>query len=663
MAIVQMKRMKLAALSEEKEEILNILNKLGCVELKETQEIENTHTRFNEKRAARTSQKLTKLNFAIELIEKEQAERVKLADAQIVEYTKAKKPFMAGRPEVDFERFINSDAEEMDVLAKVAELEKLQNQKSEIKSKLLKIDNTISSLAVYQDLTIPFSSFKSTKNVAIFLGTIPVVVEAKFNAELKSEDKNFKVQTISKVGEYISIFAYVHKEFESECNNFLSEFGFSKCSFDFDKIPSEQIQTLKEEKEELIAKDIRLNGYIVGYEKLLDQMKQMYDFFSFKQEKITAQGEFRRTAGEKVIVFESWVPAEQTENIKNSVEKYTNRAYFEFLDVEDGEIPPTCTRNNKLVSNYEVVTNMYSAPSYREMDPNFSVMIFFFIFFGFMLSDAGYGLLLAVGAFVALKFIDLETGARKLVTVIMLGGISTIIWGVLFGGYFGIDVSNTFLGNFTWFTPLDNPIGVLALALGLGVFQILWGLGLKAIALWKSGDKVGAICDVGSWYLLFFGIMIFALGMLPGFEAVGSVGKYLAIGGVAMLLLTQGRKEKNIFLKAFKGVGSLYGIMNYVSDILSYARLFGLGLATGVVGMVMNNIGMVFIDLIPYAGYVVGALFILAGHALNIGINALGAYVHNCRLQYIEFFGKFYEGGGHVFSPLGSNTKYVRIKK
>ncbi len=280
-----------------------------------------------------------------------------------------------------------------------------------------------------------------------------------------------------------------------------------------------------------------------------------------------------------------------------------------------------------------------------------------------MLSDAGYGLLLAVGAFCALKFVNLEQGAAKLVTVILLGGISTIIWGVLFGGYFGIDVTNTFLGNFTWFTPLENPIGVLALALGLGVFQILWGLGLKAIALWKSGDKLGAIFDVGSWYLLFFGIMIFALGMVPGFEAIGNIGKYMALGGVGALVLTQGRKERNIFMKFFKGVSSLYGLMNYVSDILSYARLFGLGLATGVVGMVMNNIGMVFIDLIPYAGYVVGALFILAGHALNIGINTLGAYVHNCRLQYIEFFGKFYEGGGHVFRPLGTNTKYVRIKK
>ncbi|MFI3165419.1 MAG: V-type ATP synthase subunit I [Bacillota bacterium] len=662
MAIVQMKRMKLVALSEEKEEILNILNKLNCVELKETQEIENTHTRFNEKRASRVSQKLSKLNFAIELIAKEQIERGKLAAAEVLEYTKPKKAFMAGRTEVEFERFINSDADEIDIMAKVSELENLQNQKSEIKGKLLKIDNTIASLAVYQDLQTPFSKFKSTKNVAINLGTIPVAVEMKFDAELEKGGHNFVVEKISKVGDYFSIFAYAHKEFESECSDFLSEFGFSKCAHDFDDIPSEKVQSLKAEIETLKARDIELNGYIVGYENHLDKMKQLFDFFTFKYEKISAQGGFKRTKGEKVVAFESWVPTEKIEDIQQAVGKYTDRTYFEFQDAAEDDIPPTLALNNKLVSNFEVVTNMYSAPSYREADPNFSVMIFFFVFFGFMLSDAGYGLLLAVGGWAALKFLDLEKGTKQLATVIALGGISTIIWGVLFGGYFGVDVSETFLGNFTWFTPLDNPIGVLALSLGLGMFQILWGMGLNAIALWKAGRKVDAICDVGSWYVLFFGIMIYALSMVPGFEFVASAGMYLAIAGVAMLILTQGRAEKNILMKGFKGIASLYGIMNYVSDILSYARLFGLGLATGVVGMVMNEIGIVFIDLIPYAGWVIGIAFILAGHCLNIGINVLGAYVHDCRLQYIEFFGKFYEGGGHVFRPFGSNTKYIRIK-
>ncbi len=659
-----MKRMKLVALSEEKEEILNILNKLNCVELKETQEIENTHTRYNEKRASKVSQKLTKLNFAIELIAKEQSEREKLANAKVLEYQKPKKGFMAGRPEVDFDHFITSDADEIDIMARVSELEKLQDRKSEIKGKLLKIDNTIASLAVYEDLKVPFSKFKSTKNVLITLGTIPMVTEQKFDEELAKIGQNFTVQKISKVGEYISIFAYAHKDYQSECENFLSEFGFSKCNFDFEEIASEKIQSLKDEIQSLKDEDIVLNGNIVGYESHLEKMKQLYDFFTFKYDKITAQGSFKRTAGEKVVAFESWVPADKTDEIQAEVGKYTDKTFFEFVDAGEKEIVPTLAKNSKLVSNYEVVTNMYSTPSYREADPNFSVMIFFFVFFGFMLSDAGYGLLLAVGGWALLKFVDLESGSRKLVTVLTIGGISTVIWGVLFGGYFGIDVSNTFLGKFTWFQPLDNPMGVLGLAIGLGVLQILWGLGMKAIALIKAGKTFDAICDIGSWYLLFFGVMFLALGMLvPGFAAIGTIGKYVALGGVAMLVLTQGRAEKNIVMKLFKGVGSLYGIMNYVSDILSYARLFGLGLATGVVGMVMNNIGMVFIDLIPYAGYVVGIAFILAGHALNIGINVLGAYVHNCRLQYVEFFGKFYEGGGHVFMPLGSNTKYVRIKK
>ncbi len=460
-----------------------------------------------------------------------------------------------------------------------------------------------------------------------------------------------------------------HKQIAEEVEGILNDSGFVKSSLDTDFLPSERILKIREEIEGLNQRLLDLNKEAVDFIYVLDEAKQLYDYYSFKLEKINAQGEFRRTEKELAYVLEGWVPSNKIDLVEKQIDKHFENIVVEVTDPEENDTPPTLTNNGKIVKAFESVTNMYSTPSYKENDPNLAMTIFFFIFFGFMLSDAGYGLILAIACSVLLKFFKLESGMKNLVIILALGGVSTIIWGIIFGGFFSITVEGTIFEKIMWFAPLDNPIGALAIALGLGVIQILFGMGMKAAELFKRGQWVDALCDIGSWYVLFAGIGVFALGMVPGFEAVGNIGMYIAIAGVALLILTQGRAQKNIFMKLFKGVSSLYGIVNYVSDILSYARLFGLGLASGVVGMVFNIIAGVFMDIlggIPVVGTVLGLIvavvFILFGHTLNIGINVLGAYVHDCRLQFIEFFSKFYEGGGHIFVPLGTNTKFVKVE-
>lgn len=362
---------------------------------------------------------------------------------------------------------------------------------------------------------------------------------------------------------------------------------------------------------------------------------------------------------EKTFVLSAWVPKDRLPEIELFLSK--TDCYFEFVTPAQEEEPPVLLKNSKLVEPFEVVTEMYSLPAPNSMDPDPFLAVFYFIFFGMMLSDAGYGLLLVFGGLFALRKMDLSPFAKKFVKLITFGGVSTVIWGALYGSWFGNLVSQfsiTFLGKEVvvpaLLDPLNDPITILGISFALGAIHLFCGMGLKAYLMIKRGHLWDAVFDVGFWYLVLIGAPMLALG-----GTAGKVGMYLAIAGAVGLILTQGRSERNPVKKIVTGVLSLYDISGYVSDLLSYSRILALGLATGVIANVVNIMGTL-------AGKsIVGVLAFIAiflfGHALNLAINALGSYVHASRLQYVEFFGKFYEGGGKPFAPLKANTKYVIV--
>ena len=247
----------------------------------------------------------------------------------------------------------------------------------------------------------------------------------------------------------------------------------------------------------------------------------------------------------------------------------------------------------------------------------------------------------------------------------MFGGISTFIWGMIFGGWFG----ETWHPLIPSLVPMENPMGVLILALGLGVVHIMYGMAINGVRLIKQKKYIESIVETWDWFFIYIGLFLFAGNMLLKLNSEGMkiAGLTLAGIGLATLLILGGHGKKG-FGRIFGGVAKLYDIVNFLSDVLSYSRLFGLGLATGIVGMVFNQIGMVMVDLLSFnivgsiIGWIVAIVVMVAGHVFNIGINTLGAYVHDCRLQYIEFYGKFYQGGGHLFNPLGAKIKYNNVK-
>lgn len=352
---------------------------------------------------------------------------------------------------------------------------------------------------------------------------------------------------------------------------------------------------------------------------------------------------------EQTVLLSGWVPEKRVADVEKAVRAVTDVFDLTVRDPEEGEDVPTELENKKLVSQFEGITNMFSVPSYGGYDPNAVMAPWYWIIFGMMMGDAGYGLMMVVLISIVKKLMKPKGDTKKLINVLLYSSITTIICGVLFGSYFGE----------TWhpilFSPLDEPVKMLIVTLGVGVVHIFTGLIVQIINSVKAGHPLDAICDQVSWMLVIGGICLIFL------KPARTVGIILACVGAAIILFTAGRAKKGVIGKITGGLVGLYGITNYLSDILSYSRILALSLATGVVGMVMNMLaGMIQSSVI---GFILSILIYIVGHVFNLVLGLLSAYVHDCRLQYIEFYGKFYEGNGKLFKPLSINPKYIQIQE
>jgi V/A-type H+-transporting ATPase subunit I len=377
----------------------------------------------------------------------------------------------------------------------------------------------------------------------------------------------------------------------------------------------------------------------------------------------------RMLVTDSTFYIEGWFPKIATGKVEDLLSKKT--CYYEVIQPEKGEETPVLLLNNSMAEPFEAITKLYSLPVSAGIDATPFFSFFYALFFGMMLSDAAYGIIIVVGTFVIRKKYHLEGMLKQMVDMFFLCGISTAFWGVMFGSFFGdiiTQVSTTFFGttvNFPtlWFSPIDDPMKLLFFSLILGLIHIFLGMGISGYMAIRDGQPLAALFDTGFWYILILSLIGYlGSGMIGGFPViVPFVCKWLALASAIGIVLTAGRESKSIVGKITGGLGALYGITGYLSDILSYSRILALGLATGVISSVFNTLGTLAGN--GLMGVVVMLLAFGIGHPYNIAINALGSFVHSCRLQYVEFFGKFYQGGGEAFTPFCENTKYVKILK
>ena len=376
--------------------------------------------------------------------------------------------------------------------------------------------------------------------------------------------------------------------------------------------------------------------------------------------------ELSRTAA--TFELHGWVPENRLSDVERAVAGVTDAYCLFTRDPNDDETPPSVVKNNRFVTPFEVVTDLYSRPDPRGMDPTPFMAIPYIVLFGLMLSDSGYGLLLAIGCALFIRLRRPTGMMGGLARVLLWGGLSTIIWGVLVGTVFGLDF-DVLLGTDDLFPiildPMTDPIGMLILCFGLGVVHILFGYGLRVKESFAQGDWQGAVFDTLSWMFIIVGLIAGVGGPMVGLGFLQYPGLILAGIGALLILLFKGRGKRNPIKRTISGLGELYNISGVLSDILSYARLFALGIATGVIASVFNDICSMLMGspniILKILGVAVACALLVGLHLFNLAINTLGAFVHCARLQYVEFYGKFYEAGGRTFRPLGYKTKHVQI--
>ena len=455
---------------------------------------------------------------------------------------------------------------------------------------------------------------------------------------------------------------------EKQTRELIGSLGISCIEVQTDGAPPEQalsklrqeLPQLDERKDELLESLRSAAGELEVFERAYDMAANVSRMY---------EAEESLPVTEKTFLLEGWCPAPRSERFARLCEKYG--CCFDMADPAPELQPPILLKNNTFVSSFEGITEMYALPVYRGIDPTPILAPFYCLFFGMMMADAGYGLLVVLACAVLLAFAHLKPGMKKAVRMFLFCGISTAFWGLMFGSFFGNVIpsfSSTFLGHETafdplWISPTEEPMLLLCVSFGLGILHIVVGYGVKFYLLCRDGKPFSAVFDAGFWMLLYLGLACALVGVLvPSVPGVLSVAGVCAMGAaMAGLILTQGRHCRNIFAKLGVGLKSIYDLTGGVSDILSYSRIFALGLSTSVIAMVFNELATVFGGGV--GGFIIFAIVFVFSTLLNMGLGLLSAYVHSARLQFIEFFSKFYDSGGEPFEPLDVQTVYTDIKE
>ncbi len=672
MAVLQMQRFSICALKKDRKAILEELQMLGVMEI-DTSVVEDEGLQKMDTMESRQvfEKQAVMAEHALDVLQKYVPEKTSMLDS------------LAGKPlidKADYDRIVSIRDE---LMKKANQLISMNKEISENNANVVKLENQIESLTPWMSLDVPMTS-KGTGSAEILVGTMSRVMTLEEVRVAVSEHEPdfdaYDVQILSADRDLTYLAVVCLKKDAGRLEDALRASGFARPSQMVSKIPSELKVDLERQIQQLKTETKQIEDKIGSFAESRDDLKKVADYYRIRADKYQVLGLLPQS--KQTFFISGYVPAGAVSILNEKI----GQAYNCTVDVEEikeDEEAPVLLKNGKISTPAESVLESYGLPKKGEIDPTKIMSFFYIILFGMMLSDAAYGLIVFGACFIVIKkFPRMGEGMKKSLSLFMYCGLSTLIWGILFGGYFG-DVFDVVARVFfhrqstapviapLWFAPLGDPMKLLLFSMGLGILHLFTGLGIKGYTYLKEKDYMGFVCDVVFWYMLLVGLLLMLIPSsifasiaqaqitFPPF--LNMLAKVLAIGGAVGLLLFAARDNKNFGLRLALGAYELYNITGWLSDVLSYSRLLALGLATGVIASVVNQMGSMLGDgVVGAIGFIV---IFLVGHTLNLAINLLGAYVHTNRLQFVEFFGKFYEGGGRPFNPFKENTKYVDIKE
>ena len=680
MAVQQMQKFGICALKTHRQAILDELQALGITEL--------NFSRF----------KYTKMKYLTtedttdqRQVYEKNVQNIERALETLRKYDEAKGSLLdsmfGGKETIgraDYDAVLAKEEELREANIKVNQL---SHRIASLQGENQKLASDIEGLKPWMSLDVPMN-FSGTKETAFFIGSLPgeqtadTVAQEIAKAEAGFTAYHMEVLFQEKTTTYLAFLC--RKNDADRLENALRAIGFARPTTTAGKVPEELAQDYQkkiEENGQAIEEAEAAIKELVPYRKDLEIMA---DAYRMRADKYEAMGQMPQT--KNTFFISGFVPT----NAVSLLEKRVVEPYGCHLEVDEikGDAP-VMMKNNWFAQTYEGVLGSYGFPKKGEFDPSMIMAMFYVFFFGMMLSDFGYGLLLTVGgAFILKKFKNMDEGMRKSVRMFFFGGISTMFWGIMYGSYFG-DLPDVIAREFmgitlaegqhiippVWFEPIQNPMKLLIFCLLFGLIHLFVGLGIDAYSNLKKGDVKAFLWNDLMWYLLIIGLILMLLPTtimtsimssfipngitFPG--PVNTLAKVLAIVGALGIILFSGRRAKNPVKRIMIGLYDLYGITSWLSDLLSYSCLLALGMATGIIAQVINMIGTMFGSGILKV--IILIVVFVVGSALNLFINTLGAYVHSNRLEFVEFFSKFYEGGGKPFEAFHRETKYINLKE
>ena len=655
MAIVKMSKFDLVVFAEQRAKVLKKLQKFKEVNFVDIElhdengelskdAVEGVTKYVNNEELTHIDERLYQLSNAISLIKKYDERKTRLRDV------------IHGNENYTFDELAKK-ALTYDWKKVSSELNKIGTQYSQIKSEISKKYMRYDEIDLWERLDVNPKELKNLKKVNTFLGTVPIKLKGTFIDGISDLDKTYYEELkIVKDEVYYLVISSIDESEKEKLAEVFRNSSFTVENLDIDAVPQDYKNGLQKEISELKKEKRRLKAQIKTYSEDLTDLQAVYEYIQNKKLRIVESEKLAQT--ENTILIKGWIPTGKVSEFEKVIkDEAGDNYYLTFTDADrDDATVPIKLKNGKVASTFENLTGMYAYPRYNEIDPTPLFTPFYILFFGMMGADVGYGLVLLLATMFVLKVVNLSSQMRKSIKFFFYLSFSVIFWGLLYGSYFGATIP----GMWRLVDPASQYNDLLIGSIVFGVVHIFVGLAIKAYMLIRDGKSLEAVYDVLFWYMALIGGMLFLIFKLMNLSAVvANVSMWIMIAGMAGIVLTGGREAKGVGAKLGGGLYSLYGISSYVGDFVSYSRLMALGLSGGFIASAINMIagmiggnwfGMIFIPVI-----------LIVGHLFNMFLSFLGAYVHTSRLMYVEYFGKFYEGGGKPFKDFRTENKYINL--
>lgn len=658
--IVKMKKFSLLTLESVKAGLLLSLQRYQNVHFRDLtkNEAESELSRVpSQSEITFYENELGKISFLIEKLE------------PIAQKPKGLTALRTPRRQMTFDEF-DKAAESFDYVSVYDSVKSKDEQIKNLRTEKNRLKADVDLYRAWQSLDIRTDAANELKYASCLIGTVDSASLPRLSEELSSLSKTCHWEFITSIKEDSAIGLICHKDESAAVSQLLKSFGFAKATIDTNRLPSEAVSEIAARIAEIESEEAAITASLKFHASAYFELVTVKEALKSALERALVCEKLLKT--KSVLIVSGWYPAEFENEFISSVENVCQKDYFLESEDEskDSEEVPIKLKNNWVVAAFESVTSMYSMPKYNEIDPTPVFMPFYFIFFGFMVGDMGYGLLMMIATALAIKFLNLPTGTKNFLKFFFVLSFGVILGGAVYGGFFGFTVLKPIpMADGISYKPiLDSQLDIVTMivaSIALGAVQIVCGLLVKGYICIKDGRPLDALMDS----LTFIVTLLGALGLLvsaavPMGSVFVQVSKWMMIGGMVAIAATQGRSSNSIGGKIASGLYAVYGLTSYIGDLVSYTRIMALALSGAFIAFSFN----LMIDLIPAGPFYIirilfGSLIFIFGQALNLGLGALGAYVHSCRLQYVEYFGKFYEGGGVPFEPLSYRNDTVDLVK